>query len=112
MMQRLVAIFVIFPLGALLVAFAVVNRQTATLALDPFGIATPPLTATLPLFLLLLLTLIAGALAGGIAAWIGQGKWRRAARRGDAQIRALRAERDALKAELAREPARLPVVAA
>jgi uncharacterized integral membrane protein len=112
MMRRLVAIFVVLPLGALLVAFAVANRQTATLALDPFGIATPPLTVTLPLFLLVLLTLIAGALAGGFAAWIGQGKWRRAARRADAQMRALRAERDALNAELAREPVRLPVVAA
>jgi hypothetical protein len=59
-----------------------------------------------------LLTLIAGALAGGFAAWLGQGKWRRAARRADAQIHTLRAERDALKAELAREPARLPVAAA
>jgi uncharacterized integral membrane protein len=112
MMRKLVAIFVVFPLGVLLVAFAVANRQPVTLALDPFGTPASALSATLPLFLLVLATLLVGVLAGGFTAWIGQGRWRRAARRLETEARALRGERDALKAELARGSARLPVVAA
>jgi hypothetical protein len=41
--------------------------------------------------------LIGGVVVGGIAAWVRQGKWRRAARRADAQARELRAEVERLK---------------
>ena len=38
------------------------------------------------------MVLILGVLVGGIAAWLGQGKWRRAARRLDGEVRALHDE--------------------
>jgi hypothetical protein len=41
---------------------------------------------------LVLLLLIVGVLVGGAAAWLGQGKWRRAARRLDVENRELHAE--------------------
>ena len=44
--------------------------------------------------------LIGGVVVGGIAAWVRQGKWRRAARHADAQARELRAEVDRLKRRL------------
>ena len=63
--------------------------------------------------------LILGVLIGGIAAWLRQGKWRRAARRLDAEVRALHDEMDDASAAAsaraeqpapAQEPAPLPVI--
>ena len=51
----------------------------------------------LPLFALILALVIAGVVIGGIAAWLRQGKWRRAARLAQAQARELRADIDRLK---------------
>ena len=66
---------------------------------DPFGSDAPALTATLPLFLVILLSLIVGVFVGGIATWFSQGKWRRYARRADTEAQRLRQERDSLRAE-------------
>jgi uncharacterized integral membrane protein len=101
MARRLVSTFVVLPLGILLVAFAVANRHSVTVSLDPLGAANPSLSATLPLFLMLLVVLTMGVIAGGIATWFGQGKWRKAARRLDAEAKALRAECANLRTELA-----------
>src|SRR5205807_1189120 len=61
----------------------------------------PALTVHVALFLLLLIALIIGVLAGGIAAWLRQAKWRRAARRLDRELRAARAEADDARRRLA-----------
>ncbi len=62
-----------------------------------------------PLFGLTIALLILGVVIGGMAAWLRQGKWRRAARMAQSEARALRAEVDRLKrrigpTELATEP--------
>jgi len=109
MIRKVVSFFVVLPLGILLVSFAVANRHSVTVSLDPLGSNAPALTATLPLFLLILVMLALGVVVGGVAAWFNQAKWRRAARRLSAEARALRAEREAIKAELAaREPNGVP----
>src|SRR5262249_12020018 len=74
------------------ISLAVANRQSVVVSFDPFDQAHPALTRALPLYLLMLVLLIGGVVVGGIAAWIRQGKWRRAARRADPQARELRAE--------------------
>lgn len=110
MLHKLFMIFVVVPLGILLVIFAVANRHAATLSLDPFGSDAPTLSATVPLFVLILAMLTIGVVAGGVTTWVNQGKWRRVARQLDAETRALRYECETLKAELAaRQPAGLPV---
>lgn len=112
MARKFIATFVALPLGILLVAFAVANRHAVTLSFDPLASGAPGLSATLPLFLLIFTVLAAGVLAGGAAAWIKQSKWRRAARRLEAESRALREECRQLRAELAaREPALPPPLA-
>jgi hypothetical protein len=59
-----------------------------------------------PLFLIVLASLIAGAIIGGSAAWLRQRKWRRTARRNEAELRGLRAEAEGLRDRLtAPEPA-------
>ena len=61
---------------------------------------------------LMLILVIAGVVVGGIAAWVRQGKWRRAARLADAQARELRAEVERLRRmgppEVAMGPRPLP----
>lgn len=109
MIRKLVSTFIVLPLGILLVVFAVANRHAVTVSLDPFGSDAPSLSATVPLFVLILLLLMLGVVIGGIATWFNQGRWRRAARRLTAEVRTLRVERDRLKDELAGlGPAALP----
>ena len=54
MWRKLVVALMVVPLGALLVALAVVNRKPAILILDLFGNAEPRLSLEAPLFLFLL----------------------------------------------------------
>ncbi len=105
MLRKFVTMLIVVPIGILLVIFMVANRHAITVSLDPFGSDAPSLSVALPLFLVILLCLVLGVVAGGVAAWMNQARWRRAARRFNSDARALRIEREALKGELAaREP--------
>ena len=97
MIRKLVLALVLIPLAVILVAFAVANRQTIVVSLDPFDEAHPALVVVLPLFALALLMVIAGVIIGGVAAWLKQSKWRRAARIAEREARELRAEVDRLR---------------
>jgi len=97
MIRRIVTALILLPLAIVVISVAVANRQSVVVSFDPFDQAHPALTRALPLYLLMLMLLIGGVVVGGIAAWLRQGKWRRAARRADAQARELRAEVDRLK---------------
>ncbi len=97
MIRKLVLALILIPLAVILVAFAVANRQTIVVSLDPFDEAHPALVMALPLFALALLLVIAGVIIGGLAAWLKQSKWRRAARIAEREARELRAEVDHLR---------------
>jgi uncharacterized integral membrane protein len=97
MLRKVISALILVPLGLVLIALAVANRGAVVVSLDPFDQARPALSYSLPLFVLILLLLIAGVIVGGIASWLRQSKWRRAARQAQAQTRALRAELDAMK---------------
>jgi uncharacterized integral membrane protein len=88
---------ILVPIGVLLMLFALANRQWTSVSLDPFSSEPPALAIHLPLFLIILLTLMLGVIVGGVAAWFRQRKWRRAARRLDAELREARAEAEAWK---------------
>ncbi len=92
MVRKIVNFVVVLPLAAIFVIFAVANRHWVTVSFDPFNSSDPSLSVDLPLFVLILLSAILGVLAGGIATWIRQGRWRRAARRHEADAAAARAE--------------------
>ena len=118
MFRKIVTAIIVVPLAAIIVAFAVANRQAVTVSFDPFSAASPAYAATLPLFAIIFAVLILGVLIGGIAAWIGQRKWRRAARRLDSEVRALHDEMDTIRRRFGtseqvvarQEPAPLPVL--
>jgi len=99
MIRRIVTTLVLVPLAIVLIAFAVANRQTVVVSLDPFDQANPAMSVSLPLFWLVLIVIIAAVIVGGIAAWLRQAKWRRAARVAQEQVQALQAQIDALQRE-------------
>jgi len=97
---------VLAPIAALLVAWAVANRQPVTVSFDPFDPDHPAFVLTTPLFVVGFAILIAGVVLGGAAAWLEQGKGRRARRRLAAEAAVLRAELDELKRPAARPEGR------
>ena len=111
-MRKFLTALVVIPLGLILMVFAVANRHFVTVSFDPFVSNDPSFSATLPLFLLLIVVAALGVLVGGCAVWFGQRHWRRAARRHDADARAARGELADLRAQSAAarpESQRLPV---
>ncbi|MCJ7527873.1 MAG: lipopolysaccharide assembly protein LapA domain-containing protein [Methyloceanibacter sp.] len=100
MWRKLILSLVVVPLGVVVVALAVVNRKPVELILNPFGSAEPGLSLQAPLFLLLLGGFALGLVAGGIATWLGQGKWRRTAREEARDARQWRRQADRLEKEI------------
>jgi uncharacterized integral membrane protein len=110
-MRKIAAVLILVPLAILMVMFAVANRGSVPVSLDPFSADAPALSVRVPLFLALLLALIVGVFAGGVAAWLGQSKWRRAARRLERDLRAARADAEDAHRRLAAQtpPAAPPI---
>lgn len=104
MLRRIFALFVVFPVVVLIVALAVANRAVVTVSFDPFTTVNPAFALKAPLWLLAIILLIVGVLTGGIAAWLKQRKWRKAARNHEAEARALRAELDSLRRRFGLSP--------
>jgi hypothetical protein len=98
--RKLILAFVVVPLGIVLIALAVVNREPATLLLNPFGGAEPNLTLEAPFFLFLLGAFALGLIVGGMASWLNQGKWRRTAREEAREARDWRRQANRLEKEL------------
>jgi uncharacterized integral membrane protein len=101
MIRKIVTLLVLVPVTLAIVLFAVSNRAPVTVAFDPLAAQPPMLAFALPLFLLLLVVLIAGVIVGGIAAWLRQRRWRRRARRLSGELKSAYAEADALRRQLA-----------
>lgn len=100
MIRKFVTVLFLIPLAAVIVLIGVANRQSVTIALDPTLADRPAVSVAVPLFPLVLGVLIAGVVVGGAAAWSGQRKWRRAARRSEAEATALRREAEDLRQRL------------
>jgi uncharacterized integral membrane protein len=77
-----------------LILFAVSNRESV-----PVGLWPLPAMLQLPLYLIVLGTLIVGFFAGELVAWIGGWRWRREARRSRARIAILELELQAARAD-------------
>ena len=97
MLRKIVSAVILVPLLFLIVGFAVANRQLVRISFDPFDQSHPAASVTLPLFVLIFVFVIVGVVVGGIASWMRQGPWRRAARRLDAEVRSLHNELEAMR---------------
>ena len=97
-MRKFFTALVVIPLGLIFLIFAVANRHLVTVSFDPFNSATPTVAVTLPLFVLIIAVAILGVVAGGMATWFRQARWRRAARQHEVDARRARAQLDDLRA--------------
>lgn len=100
-MKTFLKALVLVPIAIVAVAFAVANRQIVSISFDPFTAGEPMFAIVAPLFLLVFLLLMAGVLIGGVAAWLGQGRYRKAARRAQTEADDLHGEIERLRTELA-----------
>jgi uncharacterized integral membrane protein len=91
-LRRSVAAVILVPLAIVFVAFAVANRQSVTVSLDPFNPEQPAYAKSMWLFVPIFTALILGFAIGGLASWLRHGRWRRLARRSEREAHALRAE--------------------
>lgn len=85
--MRLFHWLVTAPLAVVLIVFAVNNRDKVTLTFWPL-----PVTLQAPLYLIVLLALLAGFLIGELVAWMNGRRWRRQARHSARRVAEL--ERD------------------
>jgi hypothetical protein len=96
-MRRFLFFIVLLPLAVVAVAMSVANRDSVTLSLNPFPDGGVAWQVSLPMFVLLFLVLAMGVVLGGVAAWLGQSKWRYAARLERANVARLREEVERLR---------------
>ena len=94
-MKRFAALLVFVPVGIVIVALAVANRQLVTVSIPPQVGDAPLYSFSLPLFALLFATLFVGMAVGGAATWLTQGRHRKQARKH--KLEASRAEFEAKK---------------
>ena len=97
-MKTLLKWIVITPVALLLALFALLNRQSVPVVLDPFGNDIPGLRFEAPLFFVMLVCGAIGVVAGSFVTWIGQSKHRRSARAAIAEAARLTAENERLRA--------------
>jgi uncharacterized membrane protein YciS (DUF1049 family) len=106
-MNRFLVVILMVVIAALLVAYAIANRNSVTVSFDPFDRATPAYVVTLPLYQLSFTILILGVAVGGIVGWFTQDKRRRYRRRLEAELNRVRAELDRATREKATQEAAL-----
>lgn len=92
-MKQLLKLLFLVPLALAVVAVAVANRHPVVIYLDPFAGPAPEGTQiTVQLFVVLGVAIIIGVIFGGVATYLEQGRYRRAARRARREVDSLRAE--------------------
>ncbi len=79
-LKRILSLVVFVPRGIILIVLAVANRQSVTLALNPFAPQDSVLSVTAPFFLFIFITLLVGMGIGASVTWWKQGRYRRQAR--------------------------------
>lgn len=107
-MKTLLKALVILPLAVVIVLLSVSNRELVTVSLDPFSGQVPAVALTAPLFAVILGAVMVGVLVGGVAVWWSQGRFRRAAREKERELRRVRAEAPHAAAEAAGHKSGVP----
>ena len=79
MSKRIVGWFVLVPLCAALIVFALANLQPVNVSFNPLAAADvlSAMTFRVPLFVVIFGVLLVGVVLGGIATWFAQGPHRR-----------------------------------
>lgn len=97
-MKSVLRIVVFVPLALIILFFAMANRGSVRIGLDPFAPqdgSGPSIEA--PVFLVVLAAMALGVLAGGLSSWLGHLPVRRAARLARAEAKKTRIEIEKLR---------------
>jgi uncharacterized integral membrane protein len=100
-MRRFLTLFVMLPVAVIVILLSVANRQAVTFSLDPIRGDAGGWVFQAPLFAMLFAAAILGILVGGVATWIGQARWRHAARAERANADRLRVDVEQFRAQIA-----------
>jgi uncharacterized integral membrane protein len=100
-MRKFFTLLIVIPLALIFIVFAVANRHFVTVSFDPFNTTDPAISVSLPLFALIIAPAILGVVAGSLATWFGQRRWRRAARHHELEARTVRAQLAELRSQAA-----------
>ncbi|MCO6187363.1 LapA family protein [Rhizobium sp. L1K21] len=80
MVKKLINIIILLPIAIVLIVLSVANRQSVTMAFNPFQPSDSVLSVSAPFFIYLFAALILGMIIGSAATWWKQGKHRKKAR--------------------------------
>ncbi|KQV10395.1 hypothetical protein ASC97_16750 [Rhizobium sp. Root1203] len=80
MTKKILNLLIFLPLGVILIIFCVANRQTVSMAFNPFRPDDQVLSLSAPFFVFIFVALIIGMIAGSAATWLNQSKHRKRAR--------------------------------
>ncbi len=96
-MKRFFKAIILVVVGCAIAAFAVANRHPVKFVLDPFIDRDIAYSVQAPFFAYLFISALAGMLLGAFAVWIGQGYWRKAAKKGRKEVVLWKQEAENLK---------------
>lgn len=99
-MRRLISFLIGIPIFIILAALALANRQRVTVSFDPITPETPLYSLNVPLWVVFFTGIFLGLLAGGIATWLKQGRYRARARHAERELARLKDMKDDLEKEL------------
>ncbi len=91
-MKRILEVVIILPLAIILIFLAVANRTPVSLSINPFDPTDPNFLVTVPLFWVIFAALAFGVVLGGLAVWLRQSRFRKAARKHRREAERLRQE--------------------
>ena len=101
-LRNFLKFIIVAPLVVIFLSFDMANREKVLISFDPFNSGDFPLPKVeLPLFVVLIGTLMFGVLLGGVATWMRQGRIRRAARDARRSTESLRGENESLRDQIA-----------
>ncbi len=104
MLRRILRWAIGLPIAILVIAFAVANRQWITVSLDPFSRDAPFASIDIPLWTLFFCGIFFGLIAGWIACWFAQGKWRKSAKEARRELVRSQSETSQMQRELVTAP--------
>lgn len=99
MLHKIITLLITLPLAIIMIVLSVANRSPVDVTLDPINPGNPVLTASIPLFILLLIAVIIGVIIGSVVTWFKQGKNRRMMRQEAHRANELKLEADAMAKE-------------
>lgn len=100
-MLALLKALIVVPIALVLILIAIANRAPVIVSFDPFERGASEFSFSVPLYALLLGTLLLGVLIGGFGAWLSAGRQRRSGRASRREVGRLKQETDRLRTNIA-----------